>query len=130
VLFGVFLKKPWSRRGVLMVKSGEMRGKDGDLAVTFQGAKNTPRISDLFFCEWYWESPGTSETPMSGFKPTVVKGHSVWVRRQEDRRGATKRQADRNRTLQRRSLSSSNKLNQMIHPSSVDGDVLQRLARP
>jgi hypothetical protein len=107
-----------------------MRGKDGDLAVTFQGAKNTPRISDYFLAERYWESPGTSETPMSGFKLTAVKGHSVWVRRQEDRRGAVSRHVDRHRALQRRWPSSSNKLSQMIHPSSVDGDVMQRLARP
>jgi len=34
----------WSRRG-------EMRGKDGDLTVTFKGAKNTPRISNFIFQE-------------------------------------------------------------------------------
>jgi hypothetical protein len=54
-----------------------MRGKDGDLTVTFKDAKNTPRISILFLGEWYWESPGMSETPMSGSKPTAAKGYSV-----------------------------------------------------
>ena len=109
-----------------------MRGRRGDLAVRFQGAKNTPRISTFFLQSGIGnrESPGTSETPMSGFKRSAVKGYSFGVRRQEDRRGATKRQADRHRAVQRRSPSSSNKLSQMIHPSSVDGDVVQRLARP
>ena len=107
-----------------------MRGKDGDVAVTFQGGEKYATNFRFIFLRVVLGIAWYERDPMSGFKPTVVKGHSVWVRRQEDRRGATKRQVDWNRTLQRRSLSSSNKLSQMIHPSSVDGDVLQRLARP
>jgi hypothetical protein len=107
-----------------------MRGKDGYLTVTVWGVKNTPQISNLFFRgAGYWES-FQKRLPISGFTPSAATEYSAGLRRKEDRRGATERQGDRLPDLQRLSLSNSNKLNQMIHPSSVDGDVVQKLARP
>jgi hypothetical protein len=107
-----------------------MHGKRGDLAAHFRVRKIRHGFQVYFFCRVELGIACTSETPMSGFKLTAVKGCSVWGRRKEDKRAAPNGQADRHRALQQLSPGSSNKVNQMIRPSSNDGDVSQRLARP
>jgi hypothetical protein len=106
-----------------------MHGKDGHLTITSYGYKNTPQISLFLRHLTFGDAASESKKP-SGFRPTAAKRRCAWLRRKVNRCGATQPRIDRLLALQKLLLSSSNKLNQMIHPSLNDGEVLQRLGQP